>query len=132
MCGSTPKARAAGRERHGGFLQQSAQVGVAAKVVGRLGVAVGQRAALADDAALLVEDERDRVGADAAARDGGLGQGVLDLRLGQSQQRLHELLARMCASTSSRTSGLSAKPVELQVEDGRHLALVGQRQVDAS
>ncbi|HLZ30029.1 MAG TPA: hypothetical protein VKV73_22130 [Chloroflexota bacterium] len=54
---------------------------IATKMVGGLGVAVGQRPGLANDGALFVQDERDRVGVNAAARDGGLGQGVLDLRL---------------------------------------------------
>jgi hypothetical protein len=88
-----------------------------------------RRPGLANDGALFVEDEWDRVGGDAAARDGGLGQGVVDLRFGQPQQRGHELLARMYADLQPHI-GQVARSVQLQIQDGRHLTLVGQRQVD--
>ena len=65
-------------------MEQPPQVCVAAEVIRWLWVAVGKRAALTDDAAFLVQDERDSLSVDAMTDDGGLGQRVLDFRFGQA------------------------------------------------
>ncbi|MGH2369631.1 MAG: hypothetical protein ACRDI2_15710 [Chloroflexota bacterium] len=83
---------------------------------------------LADHAALLVEDQRHRVRTDPAQGDGRLGQRVLHLGLGEPEQRLDQLPVGVAVDVQADLS-IAGQPVELQVQQFRHLSLVGEGQV---
>src|SRR5437868_14192363 len=98
-------------------------------MVGGFGMRVAERAALADDAALFVQYQRNGFGIDAGPSDRRLGESVFDLGLGQAEQRGDELLTRARVDTQ-RDVGQVGQTLELQVENRRYLVLVRERQVD--
>ena len=105
-------------------------MGVAPQVRHGLGVGVGQRPALADHAALLLQDQGQRFRAQSLVGDHRLRQGVLHLRLGQPEQGLHELLAGGQVHAQAHVRVVRQAP-QLQIDQRLDLQLVGQREVEA-
>ena len=90
----------------GRFMQELPQMGVTPKMVGRLRVHIGQRTALPNDSPLFIQDQRECRGADAPEGNCGLCEGVVDLSLRQSEQRLHKVLVSLLVHVQPRFGAL--------------------------